>query len=125
MHRASLDGSVRFLGFVSDAELAWLYRNAALVVFLSLDEGFGIPVIEALALGSPILASDIEVFHEIAGNRAAYVDPTDVEAIGRSVRHALDKPPHSGVEPTSSAPSYTWDRSVELLRTLAVEAVGE
>lgn len=68
-------GAVRFLGRTSDEELAWLYANAALSISLSLDEGFGLPAIEAACFGSPLLASDIEVFRETVGDYAHFVDP--------------------------------------------------
>jgi len=85
-------GAIRFAGFVTDGELAWLYAHARLFVFLSLDEGFGLPPLEALSFGCPVLVSDLPVFHETLGEQATYADPRDVDAaatqIARLVRTA-------------------------------------
>ncbi|GAA4187255.1 hypothetical protein GCM10022288_11980 [Gryllotalpicola kribbensis] len=73
-------GRVDFLGGVDDAQLKWLYRNTALFAFPSLDEGFGLPLLEARSLGAPSAVSDIPVFHEL-GFADAYFDPSDVASI--------------------------------------------
>lgn len=78
----SVEDSIRenhvvFFGAANDTELVNLYTNAAAFVFPSLMEGFGLPALEALSLGCPVLASDIPVFHEILGNQATYFDPKD------------------------------------------------
>jgi len=116
---AVANGTVRFAGFVTDGELVWLYRHAELFMFLSLDEGFGIPTLEALQFGVPILASDIPVFREILGDRATFVDPTSVNRVAEAVRAALqasvgpDNRP-SPIDPT--ALGYGWPDSVLRLR---------
>lgn len=84
-------GVVIFLGHVSDSELRWLYRNCALFCYLSLDEGFGLPPLEALTLDADVLASDLPVFHEVLGDSATYVDPQSVENIGKSIVHMLSR----------------------------------
>ncbi|MDT0182964.1 glycosyltransferase family 1 protein [Microbacterium sp. ARD31] len=83
--RAIDDGRVRLLGPVSDAELSWLYRRADVFLMLSLDEGYGLPIAEAVGFGTPVLASDIEVFREEFGPHVCLVDPLDVRAIARVV----------------------------------------
>lgn len=118
--RAVADGTVRFLGHVSDDELAWLYRRADLFVFLSLDEGFGLPPIEARACGTPVLASDIPVLRETLGEDATYVSPTDVAAIARALDDCLSVP----VGPTGPpAASYRWSTTVDAIRA-AVEPIA-
>ncbi len=72
--------SVTHLGFVSDDDLAALYQNALCLAFPSLTEGFGLPVLEAMALGCPVLASNIPPLREVAGNAALYADPTQPAA---------------------------------------------
>jgi len=89
---AQAEGSLVFSGFVSTAELRWLYENCAQMVFLSLDEGFGLPPLEALAFGAPVLASDRPVFHETLGDRATFVDPLDPQAIAAAVRSISRSP---------------------------------
>ncbi|MCD9155438.1 glycosyltransferase family 4 protein [Aeromicrobium duanguangcaii] len=81
-------GLIRFVPRVSDAELAWLYTNADLFVCLALDEGFGLPPVEAAHFGTPVVVSDIAVFRENLGDHAIYVDPHDVEAVAEAVRSA-------------------------------------
>ncbi|GAA2164308.1 glycosyltransferase family 1 protein [Pedococcus bigeumensis] len=113
VERAVAEGTVRFLGHVSDDELAWLYRRADLFVFLSLDEGFGLPPIEARACGTRVLASDIPVLRETMGEDATYVDPTDVEAIAATMDDCLSAP----VGPASPpAASYHWSTTVDAIR---------
>lgn len=118
--RAALDdGSVRLLGRIETEELRWLYENAALFLFLTLDEGFGLPTLEALACRTPILASDIPVFREILGEHARLVDPRDVRAIAAAIRELVADPP----EPLDPAPVleyYSWDAVVARLRAAMV-----
>ena len=80
--------NVRWLGHVDDEELAALYRGARCLVYASLYEGFGIPVAEALACGCPIVTSRDSAMAEIAGDDAAYVDPTDVASIRDGIGRA-------------------------------------
>jgi glycosyltransferase involved in cell wall biosynthesis len=119
-------GSLRFAGFVGDAQLAWLYRQAALFVFLSLDEGFGMPCLEALHFGTPVLASDIPVFREILRDQAWYADPHSVEAAAEAMAGALDAVARQG-RPVLQAPDalgYSWAASVRRLREAALAALG-
>jgi len=67
-------------GYVTDRQMAAVYGGARFLVFPSLYEGFGLPAVEAMALGTPVLLSDIEVFREVAGEAAFFVEPTDDEA---------------------------------------------
>jgi glycosyltransferase involved in cell wall biosynthesis len=77
---------VKVLGYVSDEELPRLYERAAVFAFPSLDEGFGIPVLEAMAYGVPVVTSNVSALPEVAGEAATLVDPLDVEAIGTALR---------------------------------------
>jgi glycosyltransferase involved in cell wall biosynthesis len=81
---------VRLSGYVTDHELAQFYRKAAVCVFPALHEGFGLPVIEAMACGTPLACSRIPVLEEVAGNAAAYFDPLAVKDIARAVRSLLE-----------------------------------
>jgi glycosyltransferase involved in cell wall biosynthesis len=80
--------NVTWLGEVDDAELAALYRGARCLVYASLYEGFGIPVAEALACGTPIVTSRGSAMEEIADGEAVYVDPTSVESIREGIARA-------------------------------------
>jgi glycosyltransferase involved in cell wall biosynthesis len=72
---------IHALGYVSDSQLAAIYRGAEAFVHVSLYEGFGLPVLEAMASGCPVIASDIPQHREVAADAALFVEPTDVEAI--------------------------------------------
>ncbi|MBN1346933.1 MAG: glycosyltransferase family 4 protein [Phycisphaerae bacterium] len=77
---------VRWLGQIDDAsELAELYQRAELLVFPSLYESFGLPALEAMACGTPVVASDLAALRETMGNAGEYVDPLDVGAIGEGI----------------------------------------
>ncbi|WP_395245675.1 glycosyltransferase family 4 protein [Agromyces sp. MMS24-K17] len=115
---AVADGTVRMMGRLDDEELAWLYANTDGLVFLSLDEGFGMPTLEALEFGSPILASDIPVFHEILGDRAVYVDPSDPVAVAEGLR-SLPPRPADGRR-SAEEQGYSWARSVATMRAEVV-----
>jgi glycosyltransferase involved in cell wall biosynthesis len=81
-----LGARIHLPGRVSDAELRGLYQRAAGFVFVSLMEGFGLPVLEAMASGCPVIASKIPVLRETAGEAALLVEPTEVEAIAAAMR---------------------------------------
>jgi glycosyltransferase involved in cell wall biosynthesis len=83
-------GDVRFLGWVSAAELEGLYAAAAAFVFPTLAEGFGLPVLEAMARSVPVACSDIPVLREVAGEDALFFDPRSESAIAGAVTRVLD-----------------------------------
>lgn len=85
-----LDGRVRFLGFVPEETLPQLYAGAAAVVVPSLYEGFGLPVLEAMASGVPVVASSAAGLREAVGTAALLVDPYDVPALAAAIQQALD-----------------------------------
>lgn len=75
-----------FFGKASEEELQNLYTNATALVFPSLMEGFGLPGLEAMAVGTPVVCSDIPVFHEIYGDAALYFDPKNSEDISNKLQ---------------------------------------
>ena len=79
-----------FTGFISDKELLNLYVQAKVNILLSHDEGFGFSYVEAASLGCPSLLSDRPIFHEIAGESAEFVDPTNPEKIALSLKELMD-----------------------------------
>lgn len=79
--RSSLSGRVQFLGYVPDEKLPALYSRAIALVFPSLFEGFGLPILEAQAMGCPVITSNISSMPEVAGKGAIFVDPYSVENI--------------------------------------------
>jgi glycosyltransferase involved in cell wall biosynthesis len=88
--RVEGDG-IRWLGEVGDDELARLYRGARCVAYVSLYEGFGLPILEAMACGAPVVAGRNEASEEVAGSAAVLVDPLDPDAIAAGLAEAVDR----------------------------------
>ncbi|RZU02269.1 glycosyltransferase family 4 protein [Rivibacter subsaxonicus] len=86
---STLPAVVKRAGFVDDGELKALYQGAACFVFPSLYEGFGLPPVEAMACGCPVLASDIAVLRETCGGAALHFDPHDPAALARLIERVL------------------------------------
>lgn len=89
------DTRVVRLGYVTDAQLVALYRHARLVLFPSLDEGFGLPAAEALACGTEVLVSDNAVMRWVCGGDAHYTDPFSAHEISTKLQEILHKTPPS------------------------------
>jgi glycosyltransferase involved in cell wall biosynthesis len=81
---------IRVLGYVPRADLDRLYRAATALAFPSLDEGFGIPVLEAMSAGLPVVTSNRSALPEVAGDAALLVDPADAGALAAALRRAVD-----------------------------------
>jgi glycosyltransferase involved in cell wall biosynthesis len=97
----------------TDAELAEWYRGCEALVFPSIYEGFGLPIIESLAFGKQIIVSDLPVFREIAGSFATYFDPLDAESISQALRHATSNPLTKSQtdEAREISNKFNWDRT--------------
>jgi glycosyltransferase involved in cell wall biosynthesis len=99
---------------VPNAELPAFYRAADVFVFPSFYEGFGIPLIEAMACGTPVVCSDWELFHEVCGDAALFADPNSHEALAEAIAQVLEDPAlaqdlsRRGVE---RARHFTWERT--------------
>jgi glycosyltransferase involved in cell wall biosynthesis len=103
-------------GRVRDEELARLYRGAKCVVYPSLYEGFGLPVAEALACGTPVVTSRDSAMADLAGGHAVLIDPYDVDDIARGIHEAI------GREVRFTPP--TWDDTARLTRAVYEEAAS-
>ena len=120
VHALGLDGQVRFVGPVPEADLPALYGGATVFVFPSLWEGFGLPVLEAMAAGAPVVASDRGALPEVTGGAALHVDPTPeplAEALGQVLADAAlrDRLRAAGL---ARAAQFSWERTAK--ETLAV-----
>ncbi len=116
-----LEEAVIPLGYVTDDDLVWLYRNCFAFVYPSLYEGFGLPVLEAMSLGAPVITSRVTSLPEVAGDAALYVDPWDAADIVRAFgRLGADKDLREALKQEAAIQSrkFSWERSAE--ETLAV-----
>jgi glycosyltransferase involved in cell wall biosynthesis len=114
-------GSVVFTGFVSEGQLRWLYEHCAVYVFPSLSEGFGLPGLEAMLHGAPVLSSNATCLPEIYGEAARYFDPLDVPAMASAINEVLtDKALRSSLvqKGQAQAAKYSWQHTAE--QTLSV-----
>jgi glycosyltransferase involved in cell wall biosynthesis len=127
VHRCKLHRHVRFFGFVPDRMLAVLYRLADVFVFPSLYEGFGLPPLEAMASGTPVVTSDLSALPEVVGDAALLVDPYDTQAIADALERVLKDPAlrrdliERGL---TRAREFSWERSVQRIREVYQE-VGQ
>jgi len=106
------------LGHVSDAALAELYRRCAVFCYPSLGEGFGLPVLEAMAAGAAVLTSDISSLPEVGGEAVKYVDPRDVPGIANRLELLLRSPARRQELASlgrERAAQFTWSRTAELI----------
>lgn len=100
---------VKFLGRVSDDELPSLYAGALASCFVPLYEGFGLPVLESMAAGTPVVASSIPAIKEIAGDCAVLVDPLEPDAIGAGILTAIGRRDELSARGVQHAKRFTWD----------------
>jgi glycosyltransferase involved in cell wall biosynthesis len=92
LQKRRAQGRVHWLGRVSESDLAALYSSAQVAAYPSLLEGFGLPVLEAMASGTPVVASDTAALREVSGGAAVLVPPTDVAALAGALGRLLDDP---------------------------------
>lgn len=104
-------GHVQFLGFVSDVDLAALYVAATVFAYPSLQEGFGLPVAEAMSYGAPVLTSAHGATAEVAGGAAVLVDPEDPAAIGAGLLRAVADADTLRTRGRARAAELTWERA--------------
>ena len=102
---------VQWLGEVSDEALAQQYRGALCVAYPSLYEGFGIPVLEAMACGTPVVTSQRGATEEVAGGAAVLVDPLDVAAIAGGIEAAIGARSELRTRGLERARAYSWDET--------------
>jgi glycosyltransferase involved in cell wall biosynthesis len=125
VHKHQLHPYVRFLGYLPEETLAVMYRLAGVFVFPSLYEGFGLPPLEAMASGTPVVTSNVSSLPEVAGDAALLVDPYEPHAIADGIRKVLTDEQtrrdlrRKGLE---RAREFSWDSSVRRIRDIYCEA---
>ncbi len=115
------DPRIRRLGFVADSALGAVYRGAAVLVYPSLFEGFGMPVIEAMACGTPVVASAHPSLDEACGDAAIRVDPLDPAAIADGIRQALARREELVPLGLRHAARFDWDATGRVMLTALEE----
>lgn len=117
--------SVRFLGYTPDTDLPALYSLAELVAYPSLYEGFGLPVLEAMACGAAVVTSNNSSIPEVAGDAALMIDAHDTEAITWAMQRVLDDPLWRAAlrqKGLRQAKKFSWDKSAQELRDAFTKA---
>jgi glycosyltransferase involved in cell wall biosynthesis len=118
VRRSGLEGRVHFPGFVDDADLPTLYSAADLFAYVSLYEGFGLPLLEAMACGTPVIGSNTSSLPEVIGEVGLQVDPRSVDDIARALQQMIDQPELRersiglGLE---RARTFTWEKAAQEL----------
>jgi glycosyltransferase involved in cell wall biosynthesis len=127
VHQHQLHKYVRFLGYLPEETLAVMYRLAGVFVFPSLYEGFGLPPLEAMASGTPVVTSNVSSLPEVAGDAAVLVDPYDPQAIADGIYRVLTDEKlrraliHRGI---ARAGQFSWEQSVRRVRQIYGEVSG-
>lgn len=121
IHDAKMDDFVHFIGFADDADLPALYTAARVTAVPSLYEGFGLPVLESMACGTPVLTANLSSLPEVAGDAALTVDPTDLDAIAATLERLLNDETLRAnliVKGFARAGKFTWERSARQLHEI-------
>ncbi len=121
VHQFGLEDRVIFTGFIPDEDLAYLYNAAALLVFPSLEEGFGLPAIEAMACGTAVAASNTGSLPEVLGPVGRYFDPMNSEEMAAVIRSVLDNElarRQMKADGLARSQNFRWKRAAE--DTLAI-----
>jgi glycosyltransferase involved in cell wall biosynthesis len=125
--RLGIERDLQFVEYVSDQELAVLYSNALALVFPSLYEGFGLPIVEAMACGCPVITSNVSSMPEIAGSAALLVDPHDTTALVEAIRWVILDPTHRArlrAQGLLRAQDFSWDKTAEATFALYQRVFG-
>lgn len=115
---------IKQLGFVPDEELANLYKHALIFVYPSFYEGFGIPVLEAMKAGLPVITSNISSLPEVGGKAARYIDPSNTKEIGNEIKKIIGDiriRRRMGQMGMKQAEKFSWEKSAQELNKLYQE----
>lgn len=119
---------VLFTGFVEESELRWLYENTSAYIFPSLSEGFGLPGLEAMVHGAPVIYSNATCLPEVYGEAAVYFDPLDVKDMAGRITEVLNNEKLRGrlvASGKKQASKYSWQKLAEQTLTVYKQVLGE
>ncbi len=122
--RVALGGGVRLLGRVPDERLAALYRGARCLAYPSLHEGFGLPIVEAMACGAPVVTSRGGATEEVAGGAAVLVDPLDPRSIADGIERAASRREELRALGLSRARAFSWEATAAATAAVYREAAA-
>ena len=128
IHSQDLDREVTLLGYVNDLELSWLFRNCFAFVYPSLFEGFGLPVLEAMSCGAPVLTSNTSSLPEVAGDAAILADPFSVDSIyGGLARLLKESDLRSNLRDSGlkQAEKFSWKRAAHSVLDIYQETLAK
>jgi glycosyltransferase involved in cell wall biosynthesis len=128
VHQHQLHKFVRFLGYLPEETLAVMYRLAGVFVFPSLYEGFGLPPLEAMASGTPVVTSNVSSLPEVAGDAAVLVDPYDAHAIAEGIHRVLtDETLRRDLRKkgVARAGMFSWETSVRRVHKIYMQVANQ
>lgn len=128
VERLRLQDYVHFTGYIAEQDLPAIYNGADLFVFPSLYEGFGLPVLEAMACGTPVVTSNRSSLPEVAGDAAILIDPYDVDALTIAMQRILSDPDLAYEMATKGmirAREFSWERTARETVAVYEEVLGE
>ena len=117
-HASKDEPGLRLFGEVPDSDLPGLYSGALACVYPSLYEGFGLPVLEAMAAGAPVVTSNLSSLPEVGGDAVEYADPRDPASISHAMRRLLVSPERRaviGAAARERAALFDWGRTAETI----------
>jgi len=118
---------IKLLGYVDDKNLVELYRHAVCLVYPSLYEGFGLPILEAMSLGCPVITSNVSSMPEVGGEAVLYVDPTNVKEISTTILRSIEVPElkneliRKGIE---QAKKFSWTETTRMTRKVYSDVIA-
>ncbi len=127
MRDESIAERVRCTGYLADADLRALYSSCRAFIYPSLYEGFGLPPLEAMACGAPVIASDVAAFQETLADAAVLVPSLDSRALAAAILEVLTNPQRQDemrAAGSKQAPQFSWTRTAELTREVYQSATG-
>jgi len=109
----TVDSNIKLLGYVAEEDLPGLYAGAQVFVYPSLYEGFGLPILEAMASGCPVVTSNISSMPEVAGDAAILVNPGKTEEIARGIQKALENKEELIKKGRARAQEFSWEKTAQ------------